>query len=412
MPSGIGVRAANVVNGLMALSDSAGPSAVDRDRLIQIVTDLVSIPSVSGEERLIMEHVAGFCEGAGIRFVATAKDPNRPNIIASIGDGDGPIIAMNGHLDTVPVSDPDRWRTDPLQGTLSEDGRMLLGRGAADMKGAVGVMLYTLQALKDAGLKGTLQAHIVSDEERGAEFGTRHILSEIEAGRLPRPDYVLIGEGSQLKVRNAERGIFGFKVRFIGRASHTAAARVSGVNAIMLAAKGILALEGDLDKSHPAVGKPVISVNMIEGGLVSNVVPGECTITVDRRTIPGETQETVLAEVRAKLDAVKANDPNFEYEIEPTREDGGYTPANITSEESPVVQAVWDAVGTVTGEEPEFFATWAGATDGRLYRFAGIDTVGFGPAGMSAHGANEAVWVDDLITQAQVFELTARKLLS
>jgi acetylornithine deacetylase/succinyl-diaminopimelate desuccinylase family protein len=385
---------------------------VDRDRLTWIVTDLVSVPSVSGDEHAIMEHVAGFCEGAGIRFVAAAKDRNRPNIIASIGDGDGPIIAMNGHLDTVPVSDPDRWKTDPLKGVLSRDGRLIIGRGAADMKGAVGVMLYTLAALKDAGLKGTLQAHIVCDEERGAEFGTRHVLNEIEAGRLLRPDYVLIGEASQLKVRNAERGIFGFKVRFIGRASHTAAARVSGVNAIMLAAKGILALEGDLDKSHPAVGKPVISVNVIEGGLVYNVVPGECTITVDRRTIPGETQESVLAEVRAKLDALKSDDPNFEYEIEPSRADGGYTPANITSEESPVVQAVWESVRAVTGSEPEFFATWAGATDGRLYRFAGIDTVGFGPASMAAHGANEAVYVDDLITQAQVFELTARKLLS
>lgn len=63
------------------------------------------------------------------------------------------------------------------------------------------------------------------------------------------------------------------------------------------------------------------------------------------------------------------------------------------------------------GQEPEYFATWAGATDGRLYRFAGIDTVGFGPSGEAAHGANEAVYVDDLVTQAQVYEATIRRLL-
>jgi succinyl-diaminopimelate desuccinylase len=384
---------------------------IDRDRLVEIVKNLVSIPSVSGDELAIMEHVAGLFEGAGITHTVTANDPRRPNVIATIGNGNGPTIAMNGHLDTVPVSDAGSWQTDPFDGVLSDDGKRIFGRGSSDMKGAVGVMLYVMMALKDEQLNGTLQVHIVSDEERGAEYGTKHVLHEIEAGRLPRPDYVLIGEGSQLKVRNAERGIFGFRVRFIGRASHTAAARVTGINAIMLAAKGILALEGDLDKEHPAVGKPVISVNMIQGGIVSNVVPGECTITVDRRTIPGETRESVLAEVRQKLDAIKADDPEFNYEILASDEEEGYTPANITDDGSPIVAALQQSVREVLGREPAFFRTWAGATDGRLYRFAGIDTVGFGPSGEFAHGANEAVFVDDLVTQAQVYIATVRRLL-
>lgn len=385
---------------------------IDRDQLVEIVTSLVSIPSVSGDELAIMEHVAGMFEDAGVRHTVTALDPQRPNVIGSIGNGNGPVIAMNGHLDTVPVSDLDRWKTEPLTGVLSEDGKRIFGRGSSDMKGAVGVMLYVMLALKDEPLNGTLQVHVVSDEERGADYGTKHVLAEVEAGRIPRPDYVLIGEGSQLKVRNAERGILGFRVRFIGRASHTAAARVSGINAIMLAAKGILALEGDLDKEHPAIGKPVISVNKIEGGIVSNIVPGECTITVDRRTIPGETRESVLDEVREKLDAIKASDPNFNYEILASDEEEGYTPANITDESSPIVKAVQDSVREVLGREPEFFKTWAGATDGRLYRFAGIETVGFGPSGENAHGANEAVFIDDLVTQAQVYIATVRRLLA
>lgn len=389
---------------------TANVPAIDREALIKIVCDLVDIPSVSGDEQTIMGHVAAFFEAAGIEHVVTAKDPARPNVVATIGNGNGPTIAMNGHLDTVPISDAGSWLTDPFKGVLSADGKRIFGRGSTDMKGAVGVMMYTLLTLKDEQLNGKLQVHIVSDEERGADFGTKYILEEIEAGRIERPDYVLIGEGSQLKVRNAERGIFGFRVRFIGRASHTAAARVTGINAIALAAKGILALEGDIDREHPAVGKPVISVNLIEGGVVSNVVPGECTITVDRRTIPGETDLTVLAEVREKLDAIKETDPNFDYEIIPSREEG-YTPANITEESSPIVSAVQECVRDVMGQEPEFFATWAGATDGRLYRFAGIDTVGFGPSGQAAHGANEAVFVDDLIVQAQVFASTARRLL-
>jgi len=385
---------------------------IDRERLVEIVKSLVSIPSVSGDELAIMEYVAGMFEDAGVKFVVTGNDPQRPNVVATIGNGNGPVIAMNGHLDTVPVSDLDRWKTEPQTGVLSDDGKRIFGRGSSDMKGAVAVMLYTMLTLKDEPLHGTLQVHVVSDEERGADFGTKHILSEIESGKLPRPDYVLIGEGSQLKVRNAERGIFGFRVRFIGRASHTAAARVTGINAIMLAAKGILALEGDIDREHPAIGKPVISVNKIEGGIVSNIVPGECTITVDRRTISGETRDSVLAEVREKLDAIKVSDPRFDYEILPSDEEGGYTPANITDEASPIVVALQQAIREVRGVEPEFFKTWAGATDGRIYRAVGIDTVGFGPSGEAAHGANEAVFVDDLVVQAQVYAATIRHLLS
>src|SRR3954471_20301183 len=131
------------------------------------------------------------------------------------------------------------------------------------MKSAVGVMLYVIDLLKDAPIKGCLQVHVVADEETSGAFGTLFVLDEIAAGRLPRPDYCFIGEKSDLKVRNAERGILGFDVTFQGRASHTAAARATGINAIAKAAKGVLALEKDLDAYHPSVGKPVISVNYI-----------------------------------------------------------------------------------------------------------------------------------------------------
>ena len=102
----------------------------------------------------------------------------------------------------------------------------------------------------------------------------------------------------------------------LGRASHTAAARVTGVNAIAKAAKAILALEKDIDRFHPAVGKPVISVNTIQAGVAHNVVPGECTFSIDRRLIPGETRESAVAEIVATLDAIAAEDPAFRYELD------------------------------------------------------------------------------------------------
>jgi succinyl-diaminopimelate desuccinylase len=391
-----------------------GASPVDRigrDELVALASRLISIPSTSGEERAVMEEVIRWCTEAGLPFQVIASDHDRPNIVITLGDpAAGPSIVMNGHLDTVPVSDIVAWRSGPYDPTVSEDGKKLFGRGASDMKSSVAVMLHVIELLKDMPLRGSVQAHIVSDEETGGDIGTAFLLEEIAAGRLPRPDFCLIGEKSDLKVRNAERGLIAVNVTCLGRASHTAAARVTGINAIAKAAKAILALEKDIDRFHPAVGKPVISVNTIQAGVARNVVPGECTFSIDRRLIPGETRDSAVAEIVATLDAIAKEDSAFRYEIDidPLND---HIPANITEDTSPLVQALQASISTVTGQEPEFFVAWAGATDGRFYRKAGIDTVGYGPGGENAHGANEAVQIDDLLTQARVYVETITRLL-
>jgi succinyl-diaminopimelate desuccinylase len=107
---------------------------------------------------------------------------------------------------------------------------------------------------------------------------------------------------------------------------------------------------------------------------------------------------------------VAAEDSRFRYSID-VDPDGMYIPANITDEQSPLVRAIQASAREITGEEPPFFVAWAGATDGRFYRQAGIDTVGYGPGGENGHGANEAVYVDDLVTQAKVYVATAGRLL-
>ena len=385
---------------------------VSRDEIVALASRLISIPSTSGEERAVMEEVTRWCSRWDLPFQVIGIDPERPNVIVSLGDPtQGPTIAMNGHLDTVPVSDLRAWKTGPYEPTVSEDGQKLLGRGASDMKSSVAVMLHVMSVLNDNPLQGSVQTHVVSDEETGGTVGTKFLLGEISSGRVPRPDYCLIGEKSDLKVRNAERGIVAINVTCLGRASHTAAARVTGVNAIVKAAKAILALDKDIDRFHPAVGKPVISINTIRAGVAHNVVPSECTFSIDRRLIPGETKESALAEIVDALDSIARDDPGFRYEldVDPLED---HIPANITDENSPLVQALQAGVKDVTGQDPEYFVAWAGATDGRFYRQAGIDTVGYGPGGENAHGANEAVKIDDLVTQAKVYVETISRLVS
>ncbi len=392
---------------------SLGPwvERVSRDEIVEMASRLIAIPSPSGDERAVMEWVAGWCRARNLNHQIVAKDPDRPNVVITVGDpAAGPTLVMNGHLDTVPVSDSSAWTSGPFDPTVSADGRKLVGRGASDMKSSTGVMIYLMGLFAEARFAGALQAHVVSDEETSAKYGTIHLMEEIAAGRLPRPDSCLIGEKSDLKIRNAERGLVGFEITCFGRASHTAAARVTGINAIAKAAKAVLALEQDLDKFHPAVGKPVISVNQISAGVAHNVVPGECIFSVDRRLIPGETVESARAEIEETLTNVARSDPDFRYEIV-TDPQGDAIPANITPDDSPVVRAVRDSARAVIGREPEPFVAWAGATDGRFYRQAGIDTVGYGPGGENAHGANEAVLIDDLVTQARVYAATIARLL-
>jgi acetylornithine deacetylase/succinyl-diaminopimelate desuccinylase-like protein len=223
---------------------------------------------------------------------------------------------------------------------------------------------------------------------------------------MRRPDYVVIGEQSNLHIRVAERGMFGFQVRFIGRAAHTAASRTNGINAIAKASKGVLALEHHIDKFHPWIGHPMQSVNIIQGGTVTNQVPAECTITVDRRLIIGETADEVVASVKADLDRAGEGDPDWRWEIIAPKDEPGnwvYTPANYTPPDTPLGEAFMKAVPQALGEEPQLYVEWAGSTDGRLYRQAGIPTIGFGPVGFGAHGPDEFVYVDSLVKQARVY---------
>jgi acetylornithine deacetylase/succinyl-diaminopimelate desuccinylase family protein len=386
---------------------------IDRDTVLPIARSLIAIPSVSGDEAAIMEWLMTWCRERNLDVTVIERDERRPNLIISIGDpSTGPTLAMNGHLDVVPVSDADAWKTDPFDPAISEDGVRLFGRGSSDMKASVGVMLAMMELFRDRPMRGCLQAHIVSDEEMSGHYGTVAVMDAIADGTLPKPTWCLIGEKSDLKVRNAERGILHIRVKVLGRASHTAAARTTGVNAIALAARAILALERDIDRHHPSVGKPVISINRISGGVADNVVPGECEFLIDRRLIPGETRESVVDEITATLMNVAAPERG-EFRFSLTVDPGGvFIPANITEPDSPLVHAVWEAARDVRGEEPEFFVQWAGATDGRYYRLAGIDTVGMGPGGENAHGANEAVFIDDLVAQAKIYALTIERLLN
>ncbi|MBA7547189.1 Succinyl-diaminopimelate desuccinylase [subsurface metagenome] len=374
---------------------------VDKKRIIAIAENLIKYRSFTGKENDIGGYVSGFFRNIGVKYNIFEKKKGRPNIIARIGSGEK-TIAINGHLDIVPVANEALWQTDPFRPEVK--GNRLYGRGAYDMKASCAVMMHVAEILAKEKLDGSLQIHLVSDEEKGAEYGTRHIIELIEKEKIKKPGCVIVGEGSELKIRSGERGIFIFKIKLIGRASHTSSSKSNGVNAIILASKAVLAIDKEIDKFHPEIGSPVISVNMISGGRVHNQVPGECVITVDRRTLPGETKEAVRKEIEEQLTAGLARE-NYEFL------DVHYDPANITPRDSSFVNLVYRTVNDVLNIEPEFYVGEGGVTDARFYRYAGIPTVIYGPRGEHSHGPNEYVEIDSLEKQAHVYlEIIERAL--
>ncbi|MFO7769199.1 MAG: M20 family metallopeptidase [bacterium] len=399
--------------------DAASTAPVDHpvpEDLTRLAQDLVRIPSVTGNEGEVAAFAEGWLRAAGLDVEIIEEERGRPNIIATTGDPKGPLFAFNGHIDTVPVPDEDAWSHPPFGGEI-EEGR-LYGRGAIDMKASCAAGMWA--AAQFAGredLPGRVQVLLVVDEEKGGETGSRVVASAMESGRLDRPDGIFSGELSYLHVRTAERGIFQFKIRFRGRAAHTARSRVDGINAIAAASRGILALEHHIDRFHPAVGYPVLSVNRVEGGSAPNQVPPTATVLVDRRLVPGETPEEVEAEVREVLDAIPEEIEDgrripVEYDIITSGEGiARVTEPNMTDPDEAFVRTLWDQAEGVLGSRPDAFTDWGGATDARYFRKLGIPMVIFGPTGAGAHAPDEYVDLSSLGAVAEVYRRTFARSL-
>ena len=378
--------------------------------ILNLAKELIRIPSVTGEEKAIALYTRDILETSGLPVEVHGSE-ERPIVLSTINSDTKPFLVFNGHLDTVPIADPKAWTHNPFDSVV-EEGK-LYGRGASDMKASCAVIMHVMEILNRLNIDCAVGAQLVPDEERGGAAGTRLLLGEMESGLLRKPDYVVIGEKSNLKIRIAERGSFGFSIRFKGRSTHTAYARTEGINAIAKAAKGVLALERGIDKYHPWIGSPVLSINSIHAGTVPNQVPDECVIRIDRRLIIGEAPETVIEEVTAALNGAGKGDPDWRWELEAQKDRNGnyvYSPASYTPLDSELVKTFYHAVSLAMGVEPELFVDWAGGTDGRFYRYAGIQTVGFGPKGEHAHGPDEFVYVDSLVEQAKVYLAAVLKL--
>ncbi|HET7523501.1 MAG TPA: M20 family metallopeptidase [Acidimicrobiales bacterium] len=373
-------------------------SHVDRERVVELTRLLVSVDTRNppGNEGPIEDTVREALERWQPRWTRVEPAPGRLSLVAEIarsergdeGDAARPCLIVNGHLDVVPVKES-AWSTDPFDPQVS-DGR-LYGRGTADMKGGIAAAICALDTLEAAGVElgCDIVFHLVADEERGGTWGTKVLLDE----GLIRGDACLIPEPTDMQLCIAERGLLQALISVEGRPGHGSRPR-EGVSAIEHAAQLVLALHAaDYgDEEHPLLGQPTANVGTISGGTTFNTVAEACVIGLDRRILPGATQESTEKSIRHLIESAGVEGLRYRFDVDTSGE------ASEMPHDDPWVQAVGDAVARATGSRPETIGM-SFTTDARFVRNqAGIPAVVCGPGAVEqAHGNDEFVAVERLV---------------
>ncbi|MGQ0604217.1 MAG: M20/M25/M40 family metallo-hydrolase, partial [Anaerolineales bacterium] len=299
------------------------------------------------------------------------------------------------HTDTVGVD----GMPDPFSATVRE-GRMY-GRGAYDMKGSLAACLAALKALADAGerLRGDVLLAAVADEEY-ASLGTAEVLRHV------RVDSAIVTEPTEMDICLAHKGFLWLEVETTGRAAHGSRFD-EGVDANLRMGRFLAQLdqlERELRRRepHPLVGPPSLHAATLQGGTELSMYAARCQLQIERRTLPGETELQVLAELQAIVDKLATADPTFKATVKTllVRE------AMEVSPEAPLVNAITQAATDRLGQRPRYVGRpfWM---DAALLTAAGIDTVVMGPSGAGAHAKEEWVNLHSVEEMAHILADTA-----
>ena len=334
------------------------------------------VPGAAGEQE-IAAWCAAWLARQGFEVHRLEDRPGRPSVVGiARGTGGGRSLMLNGHLDTVGVVGYDG---DPFGGEL-QDG-LIFGRGAFDMKCGLAAILVAAARASATGLAGDVIVTLVADEEFGS-LGTEEVL------RHYRADAAIVAEPSELCLTVAHRGFAWFEVELTGRAAHGSMPE-QGVDAIAHAGLVLRALDGlrerlESAQAHPLLGHGTVRVSMITGGEDAATVAPSCTLTVERRTLPGEAPDAVEAELARLLERLAATTPEFAFRLTRLVARGAFE----ADPGWPIVLALSDNAERVLGVTParrgEPF--W---TDAGLLHEAGIPCLLIGVRGGGAHADKE-----------------------
>ncbi|WP_055069215.1 YgeY family selenium metabolism-linked hydrolase [Clostridium massiliamazoniense] len=372
-----------------------------KNEVVDICRELISHYTVSGNEKGVVDAIKGRFEKMGFDDVQIDK---YGNVIGHIkGSKPGKKILLDGHIDTVPVPDKTQWKHDPFAGEIV-DGK-IYGRGTSDMKGQVSAMIAAASYFaKDMNkdFAGDIYVAGVVQEELFEGVSAREISKNV------KPDYVIIGESSELNLKIGQRGRAEIVVESYGKPAHSANPE-KGINAVYKMSKFIEKVQNIETVVHPKLGKGILVLTDIKSTPYpgSSVVPSYCKATFDRRLLVGETLESVIAPVKKLAEDLMKEDPEMKIEVSyakgketcytgETIEAERFFPGWLYDENDEFVQAAYKGLKSA-GINPEI-TEYSFCTNGSHYAGeAGIKTIGFGPSKENlAHTIDEYIEVEQL----------------
>ena len=371
------------------------------DDLEQLLSDLVSINSINPDlvpgspgEAEIARYIADWLKRADLEVELIESVSGRPNVVGiARGTGGGKTLLLNGHMDTVGVA----GMADAHK-PMIKDGRMY-GRGSYDMKSGLAACMMAVAEAGKQNLRGDVIFTAVIDEEY-ASMGTMDLAKRFHA------DGAIVAEFTELQLILAHRGFVWLEVETIGKAAHGSRPDL-GVDAITKMGRVLVEMENLDNKlrsnpTHPLLGSGSLHASLITGGQELSSYPERCLLSVERRTIPGETPESVEAEFLEIIQNIQRSDPSFNAVVKREME---RSPLE-TSEDTEIVKAVQEAAVKVLS----YPAQTAGVqfwTDAAVLSAAGIPSVLFGPSGAGAHAIEEWVDLSSVKACAEIYLATA-----
>lgn len=371
----------------------------DRNALIEFTRDLVRIPSLFGHEKEMAEAVARRMRALNFDHVEIDAFGSAVGVIE--GANNGPTLLFDAHIDTIDVVPRAAWSYDPFGGELA-DGR-IYGRGGSDMKGALAGMIYAVSNVDRAEIAGRVVVSASVAEEIIEGIALKQVMD-----RYP-PDYVVIGESSELNLVRGGRGRAEFVLRTNGEPAH-ASTPDQGINAVHKMARVIEAIEGLPLPRDPVVGQGVMCLTDIisDPYPAQSVVPSGCRVTYERRLVPADTVGGVMAELHESCEQATAADTEIDLAVADFTTYTGvhwehpkWFSAWVIDEDHELVRKALRGLRKA-GLDPQLvsynFCTNAAYSAGE----AGVPTVGFGPSRESlAHIVDEYLEVDQLVEAAR-----------
>ncbi|MDZ4766289.1 MAG: YgeY family selenium metabolism-linked hydrolase [Chloroflexota bacterium] len=369
---------------------------INTDQMIAFLASLIRVQTLSGDEAPAIALTEA--EMHALRFDRIFTDENGSVVGIIEGGAPGATILLDAHVDTVGIASAAAWTHEPF-GAHIEDGRMY-GRGTSDMKGALAAMLYAAASLDRAALAGRIvvSASVLEEVMEGVAL---HTVMDVV-----RPDYVVIGESTDLNLAHGGRGRAEIHLKATGKPAHSSSPSL-GINAVHLMIAAIQKIEALSAPSDPLLGDGIMALTDIisEPYPAYSVLPSECRVTYDRRLLPGETPQSVLSALLTlpnmeRIEAQIARGEHRTYTGVVVRGDKFFPAWKLSADHWYIDWALngLRAAGLAPQLSAYRFCTNAAYSAG----IAGVPTIGFGPSTEGdAHVIDENIRIDALIAAAR-----------